>query len=247
MKKHISVSSIFLIICLVGAVITAVTLWRDVKGLKSENDHLRNSQAETANLIVDKYIDRVDSVPHVVFQDRIVTRNQLNAGQVAINKGLLDTMVMALKVADGDRDKFIKRIAELTRVKATLEGRVQGIKGDPKKGIIWDFASKYLSATVDTTFNLNYKYNAEVRIAATNEPSGFLGLGTPKRYIDISSPDPNFTINSVDRFRVEVPNKPKPWGIGIIGGWTIDPLVTEGELRFRPSIGVGVSFNLIRF
>ncbi|MFB5946140.1 hypothetical protein [Albibacterium profundi] len=247
MKKRSSITSTFLFILLVGACITAFSLWQDAKSLKSENKRLRSTQVETANTIVEKYVDRVDTVQHTIFKDRIVTRSDLKKGQVPINKGLLDTMVLALKMADGNEAKFNKQIKDLTRINGRLEGVIEGLKGDIEKGVLIDFNSQYLNASVDTLYKMTYGYDAELRIATYDEPGGFLGLGNPKHYIDISSPDTNFTINSIDRFRVEVPVKPKPWGIGIIGGWTIDPTIQNGELKFRPSLGVGVSYNVIRF
>lgn len=246
--KTISVSNLFLFILLIGVSIVAYSQWRDKKDLAKDNDRLLASQAEATNTIIERYVTKTDSVPHTIFKDRIITRDELKAGQVAINKDLLDSMVMGLKMADGDRAKFNKRITELTRVNARLEGKIQGFRAeDGSNGILYNFPSKWLTATVDTSINLNYRYDAEIRVAAYNEPTGFLGLGKGKQYVDISSPDTNFRINSVDRFRIETPVKRKPWGVGFIGGWTVDPTIPDGNIRLNPTIGVGVSYSILEF
>ena len=61
-------------------------------------------------------------------------------------------------------------------------------------------------------------------------------------YTDILSPDPRITISGLQNLTIES-NKPTRWGIGLQGGYYYDPQ----QQKLIPAIGVGLSYNLIRF
>lgn len=61
-------------------------------------------------------------------------------------------------------------------------------------------------------------------------------------YTDILSPDPRITIGDLQALTIES-HKPTKWGIGLQGGYYYDP----AQRRFLPAIGLGLSYNLIRF
>ncbi|MGV3705446.1 MAG: DUF6808 domain-containing protein [Arcticibacter sp.] len=61
-------------------------------------------------------------------------------------------------------------------------------------------------------------------------------------YTDILSPDKRISIDGLQTLTIES-HKPTRWGIGLQSGYYYDP----SKRTFLPAIGVGVSYNLIRF
>lgn len=61
-------------------------------------------------------------------------------------------------------------------------------------------------------------------------------------YTDILSPDPRITIDEIQSLTIES-HKPTRWGIGLHGGYYYDPQ----QRKLMPAIGIGLSYNLIRF
>lgn len=61
-------------------------------------------------------------------------------------------------------------------------------------------------------------------------------------YTDILSPDPRITIGEIQSLTIES-HKPTRGGIGLQGGYYYDPQ----QRKLMPAIGVGLSYNIIRF
>ena len=61
-------------------------------------------------------------------------------------------------------------------------------------------------------------------------------------YTDILSPDPRISIGELQNLSIES-QKPTRWGIGLQGGYYYDPQ----QRKLLPAIGVGLSYNIIRF
>lgn len=150
-----------------------------------------------------------------------------------------DTLAPALKIATG-------KIAELQQVKAKLEGTVKSQKTEIDKQKVQTiyYQDRYFTATSKTdslgNSNLNYQYNAQLDIATTKEKRF---LGKEIQTVHITSPDKYLNINGVEHFKKDISTPPKRFGIGIQSGYYFTP--ETGKLS--PAIGVGVSYNLIRF
>lgn len=113
---------------------------------------------------------------------------------------------------------------------------------DANKKEKYYYQNKYLSlVSIPADTVIQYKYNAVIDVAEYEKKDGL--FGKKKRFIDISSPDPNFKINGVERFRKEITVPVKRWGVGLQGGYYFIPRLG----RFEPGVGIGLSYNIFRF
>lgn len=151
-----------------------------------------------------------------------------------------DTLVPALKTATS-------KIKEYQQVKAKLEGSVQGLKSelDKERTKTTYYKDKYFSATtkIDSLGNsiLAYNYNAHLDIVTESKRKNILSKEMQTVYI--TSPDKNFKVNGVEHFKKDIAIPVKRWGVGIQAGYYYVP---ENN-KLTPGVGVGVSYNLIRF
>lgn len=151
-----------------------------------------------------------------------------------------DTLSKALDLA-------VDKINELTRVKAKLEGELQATKvelAENKAKRVY-YEDKYLSIVTheDSTGlpkKLQYTYNAELNIAHYSKRKNF--WNKERNYIDVSSPDKNFKINGLEHYQKQIYIRPKQVGIGFQFGYGLSQ-----DFKVQPYMGVGLSYNLIRF
>ncbi|MDY6025962.1 DUF6808 domain-containing protein [Bergeyella zoohelcum] len=151
-----------------------------------------------------------------------------------------DTLAPALKIAT-------EKIQELTRVKAKLEGELQATKvelAENKAKRVY-YEDKYLSIVTheDSTGSpkkLQYTYNAELNITHYSKRKNF--WNKERNYIDVSSPDKNFKINGLEHYQKQIYIRPKQVGIGFQFGYGLTQ-----DFKVQPYMGVGLSYNLIRF
>lgn len=104
------------------------------------------------------------------------------------------------------------------------------------KGWVWGSTI----ATKDST-HISFKYKDEFNIVVGEEKTGFLGLGKSKPYSLITSKSPYTTVKEQKTYQTTLP-PPKKFGVGFIAGYTLGP-----QFTIAPSVGVGVSYNFIRF
>lgn len=147
-----------------------------------------------------------------------------------------DTLAPALNIT-------MNKLKEVTQVKAKLEGDLKAarVEIDANKNKVYHYKSKYFEATgSDADSSLKYAYNAELNLLKYDKKGSL--LGGKKTYIDISSPDKNLKINGVENFTKDISSTPTKIGLGIQVGYGVN-----SDLKAAPYIGVGVSYNLIRF
>ena len=148
-----------------------------------------------------------------------------------------DTLAPALNIAQ-------EKIDELTRANFNLDGQLKATKTEldvNKKARVF-YESKYMqivSNVQDST--IDYSYNAVVDVVKFKDKKWL--LGKENTYIDISSPDKNMKINGVEHFKKKIEIKPKKLGFGLQAGYYYAPSTN----KFYPALGVGISYNLIRF
>lgn len=190
---------------------------------------------KTDTVFIEKWIDK-DSVSHVKFEP--------NKGHIIDNKVsqhymsyVRDTLAPALKIAN-------EKISELTRINANLSGelKVKKYQLDDQNFKRAYYENKYLSIVTDEKDStVKYSYNAKLDIVNYSEKKGL--FGKRKDYVDISSPDKNFKINGVEHFKKEILIAPNKFGVGVQVGYHYNPHTNS----FSPSIGLGLSYNFIRF
>ncbi len=102
-----------------------------------------------------------------------------------------------------------------------------------------DFANaKFTLDSLGGSFDLDWRLKL-IRLDYKKRKSIF----TPYiYYTDILSPDPRITISGLQNLTIES-HKITRWGIGLHGGYYYDFY----EKKFFPSMGLGLSYNFIRF
>lgn len=198
-------------------------------------------------ILADEYSNpKTDTIRLEYHSDSTIVKYVPNVGQIPANNitknyrtYVYDTLAPALKIATG-------KISELQQIKATLEGTVnaQKIIIDNQKNRLTYYNGKYFSATTKTdtigNSDLDYKYQAQIDIVTEDKSKLW---GKEKQEVTITSPDKNFRINGVEHFKKEIIIPTKRFGLGLQTGYYFVPETG----KFTPAIGVGFSYNLLRF
>lgn len=147
-----------------------------------------------------------------------------------------DTLAPALNIT-------MNKLKEVTQIKAKLEDKVkaQQVEIDANKNKTYHYKTKYFEATgTDADSSLKYAYNAELNLLKYDKRISL--LSGKKTYIDISSPDKNLKINGVENFTKDITTPANKFGLGVQAGYGL-----SSDMKVAPYIGLGVSYNLIRF
>jgi len=193
---------------------------------------LRNKRTYTAEVIQD-YV-APDSTKHQVIRENIYASPE---AAFAVDTGYVDSIAMALNIANS-------QITSLLRANANLEGKLQAsaVTMDSLNKRVYTFNGDFLKAVLtERDSMLNYKYNAELNIV--NYWKRKWVLGQKEYFIDLSARDPNMRINGLSQFTVRQAIPDNNFGIGIQAGYYFDPETGT----FRPAIGAGISYNIVRF
>lgn len=206
-----------------------------------------NKQEKIANEVLKPNNDTITLREYITKDSTIYVKYEPNLGQLLqnnvtpkTNNYISDTLAPALKIA-------ASKIKEFQQVKAKLEGNVQSLKSelDKEKNRTTFYKDKYFTATTktDTLGNslMAYNYNAQLDIVTEAKRKNFLSKEVQTIYI--SSPDKNMKINNVEHFKKDISIPPKKWGLGIQVGYYYVP----EKNSLTPGVGLGLSYNLIRF
>lgn len=188
-------------------------------------------QPEQVSHIADRFTTK-DSVKHVIYTEVYAKTNYEKSTATG---GYVDSLAKALAIS-------VSRIEELTRVKATIQDKVKlQINSDSlNSNRTYSYHGKWLTATVnpaDTT--LDYVYNLELINTRYRKGNWLTGR---RWYNDVSLADPNALINSVERFTIP-PERVRRLGLGLQVGYRYD----FAQNKISPSIGLGLSYNFVRF
>lgn len=228
-----------------GLVVFGAILWF----LALKKNETPTAKKEPPKVVVYK---SKDSTTHARIEVKpVVVRD----GQSAVNSKRIDDLQIASKEYEAyvkdtlavALDIAVSKINELTRIKAKLEGELKATRvelAENKEKRVY-YEDRYLSIVTqeDSTGSpqkLNYAYNAELNIANFSQRKNF--WNKERHYIDVSSPDKNFKIYGLEHYKKEIYIRPKSVGIGLQFGYGI-----TDDFRISPYMGVGVSYNLIRF
>ncbi len=216
--------------------------WRAAQDFKPETQYVpvaTAAPAQPAQVIVGRYVAK-DSTRHALVAEQVRTRKTAEK-QTAVGKAYLDSVAAALAVS-------VKQVDEVSRTNATLLAeniQLKATVANPKKQ---EYRDRWLRIVYDADSNQidSLAYDVELTHARYwNRP--WL-LGDKRYYNDVFSPDPRVTINAARRFTLPEP-RPRKFGIGIQAGYgfTFDPSAPFALPPTWPYLGVGLSYNFIRF
>lgn len=198
---------------------------------------------ENGNAIIQKQETKKGSgITHAIIKE--VPVKSLIDKEIAVGSAYIDTVSKALDVA-------VDKIDELTKANGTLTAKVKllekqvAAKDNTGAEILKPIKvhnDKWLSLIYDpSTDSLDLDYRVTLTSAKYNSRKNI--FSAKQQFINLWSDDPRVTINGVKRFEADVSVKHKRFGIGPAVGYTYD--FSKGE--FKPVVGVGLQYNLIRF
>lgn len=195
--------------------------------------------AQPAQVIQARYTAK-DSTRHAMAAEPVRTR-KTEEKQAAVGSGYLDSVVKALDVS-------VKRIDEVERINASLVLENVRLKQSPQNPRKLEYRDKWLHLTYDADSNQLDSLGYNVELARIRYWSRAWLLAQKRYYNDVYSADPRVTINAVRRFTIPEP-RPKKFGVGIQAGYgfRIDPANPLEWQTAAPYLGLGISYNLIRF
>lgn len=137
----------------------------------------------------------------------------------------------------GDYDTTVPTIVEITK-----DPKFPIYSGDSKDAF-GEWAHITSRATKDST---TYKFTTKDKFTAVlgEEPTGFLGLGSGKPFVDITNHNPYSTTKSVRTYSVS-DKKPKRFAIGATGAFGATYL--NGNIGIGGTVGIGGTYTFIRF
>lgn len=202
-----------------------------IKETKEARSQLSSLQKENTkqSVIITRYI-APDSTKHVIYTEALA---KTEPEKYQATGGYIDSLKRALNVK-------VEQIAEMTRIKATVKDKVKTTVTDSIGYQTFSYKNKWLDAKLTTKDSLlNYTYNVELVDTKYYRGNWLMGKTW---YRDISLADPNGFINGVQRFSLP-PDHPKRLGLGLQIGYHYNVVTRQAE----PSVGLGLSYNFIRF
>lgn len=189
---------------------------------------LQNTSSKQS-VVIERYI-APDNTKHAVTPE-IYAKTDVEK-ELAISPGYVDSLRKALDIKTS-------QITELTRVKATTSGagKIDAVTDSLGKKT-YVFNNGFLNFSHNDSL-AKYRY----KIAFT-DVKYYTGnwLKGKKYFHDLHFADPNAAIDGLDRFTI--PDRPpKRIGLGLQAGYYYDP----ARGTFMPAVGIGLSYNLIRF
>lgn len=212
-------------------------------------------------LKVETYVDRA-GIEHTIYVDKPV--NDVSDGLITYTA---DTLLPALQAAaQANKEKDVQ-IEELTRINGSLTGEITGYqkKIDELGREVLRYEDKYI---VIEQHDSTVSYSGDIKIDV-------VGFSTRKKsYVDISSPNKNFKLNGVERFRqnltpykekgnlsaelglsVGLRNPTSLWKAGAIFKFNpagkISPRAGLGYMgingNIQPYAEAGINFNFLHF
>ncbi len=243
----------------------------------SENKKLSQKEPEKVTEqsiraeVVKKFIDSAGKQHTTFSTGNPFTKKEIRDG--VVNKPLLDTISRALDIKSAQVVSYM-RISQTSEARALKAERTV----DSLKRVVYRYKNQYISVayrqadatdTVNPSGTFDYKYSADIKVTQYTKRKKFLGLpiGSNANYIDISSTDPNATVNGLSTFTVKQ-NTPS-FGLRVqgltsynFGTSTISPGLgiqfdfkrwsATGAYYYNPGVDkirptVGLRYDLVRF
>jgi len=177
-------------------------------------DNSLKNQVVTEAKIISKKIDK-NGVEHTIVEEtnNVLPKNLINSVE-GTDKAFIDSLLEQTDIQK-------KEILSLTKINQTIQGKnLQAVAViDSLNNRVFEYSDKnfYVSytPTPDSTKagKFNYRYNQDLNLIQYNRKKWFLGEN--RNYLDISSNDPNGTINGVRK--LSVLSEPKDFGVKLTG------------------------------
>lgn len=174
-----------------------------------------------------------------------------------INYQTKDSAIVALQKEVKDMKKYLKKQGSVTQfgTNTQYENTVSTTEGNENLLVYRD--TNYLRLPYkryfedkwhNLTYNINedstsYKINTrdEYSLTIGLEPKGFLGLGKPVPFSEVTNLNPYTETKTLRTYQVSLPPD-KRWGIGPNISYGLGP-----NFSLQPTIGIGVQYNLLKF
>lgn len=201
--------------------------------------------------------------PSDAFIDQAKTQAKILAEKVD-EQGFKNTAIQRSKDVIGNADLSGLPISRAVYDSLRLDNIEKGKKLQQASYLVATFQARDLvaSRTIDSLRKLYYVYNDDY-VTAIFSPDSVGGkfdlsyriklithdykkrknfFSPYTNYTDILSPDKRISINGMQSLSIRS-DRPTKWGIGLQAGYYYDPL----RQQISPAIGLGLSYNLIRF
>ena len=203
------------------AAVAEMEVWKDKDGLN--NARIQSLETENADTFL-KFASKDEAI--VALQADVKRMNKYLKKQGSVTNFSTTTDV----TATGETEVIVnEQEPEFPTYKSRFEQK-------DDKGKIWAFGN--VIASKDST-SISQKIFNEYSVTIGREPQGFLGLGKSKAFGEIKNLNPFSETTTLRTYQVSLP-KPKRFVIGPSAGLTFDG-------TFKPYIGIGVTYGLIRF
>lgn len=232
--QKISIAILIAIICVLS--FTLFTQKPKIQYIANKPNELIDEAKTQAKVIAQSVDAKGFSKTTLQRQNEIIGNGDIS--KLPISQSVLDS----LRLEDFNKDNKLK---EASRVNAKLEAKdLRATKViDSLKRISFlytdDFATaRFTPDSLGGKFDINWRLNL-IR-HDYKKRKNFLSPYT--NYTDIYSPDKRITIDGMQSlaFKEEQPSR---FGVGLQAGYYYDP----AQRKFIPAVGVGLTYNLIRF
>ncbi|SUJ26534.1 Uncharacterised protein [Sphingobacterium spiritivorum] len=235
-EKIILIALAFMV--LVSGILSYNILFRkpEVKYITEAAPNIINEAQTEAKIIAASVDNKGYSRTVAIRKDAILSNGDIS--QLPVSQKVLDS----LRLADMDKNS---RLQQASAVIGKLEAknlRASAIIDSLNRTSYLykdDFAiAKFTPDSQGGTFDIDWR----LKLVRHDYKKRKTFLSPYTYYTDILSPDSRITISELQNLTIES-HKPTRWGVGLQGGYYFDP--QQG--KFTPAIGVGLSYNIIRF
>ena len=148
--------------------------------------------------------------------------------------------VADIKVKEPSRVVGFDTIKDTVYARYTADIDVTGKMKINNKDSIVSWVTGRVDATRDS-IGIDLKFNERIDVVLGEEPTGFLGLGKPKSFAQVTLHNPFNKVKSLKSYSKE-PLPQKRWGVGPVGAYGVG-------YGFVPQffVGAGINYSFIRF
>ncbi|MCK0201368.1 hypothetical protein [Ornithobacterium rhinotracheale] len=189
----------------------------------------------------------LDTIPFLIRKDNVVDTTKITIYErrqsrtitgSTIPQTYADSLAKALKIGTSE-------IERLTKVNAKLQGELSKknitIENLKENEIRWK--NRYIDVVTNLTDStINYTYNADISVVDYQKREKW--YKAKKHYTALTSSDPNFRINGVQRYEKLIEVKCPSVKFGVQSGY--GAVYIDNNFRLAPYVGVGINFNLFR-
>lgn len=215
-------------------------------------NNAKTKEIERLNRVIQNQPQReseifVDSLVIPVYRDSIIEHQQIKLIEREAHRSITessipttyaDSIAKALKIGTSE-------IERLTKVNAKLQGKLdnQNLVIEDLKANEIRWKNRYIDVVTNLTDStINYTYNADISVIDYEKREKW--YKAKKHYTALTSSDPNFRINGVQRYEKLIDVKCPSVKFGVQSGY--GAVYIDNNFRLAPYVGVGINFNLFK-